>query len=126
MQFLILLCMLFAHIVDDFYLQGILAKMKQRQWWEDNAPDALYKHDYLAALIIHAISWSCMIMAPAILFKLPTIKLVMIIILFIFNVITHANVDNQKANMHKINLIQDQLIHLGQIIWTWIGLVILQ
>ena len=125
MQFLILLCMIFAHIIDDFYLQGVLAKMKQKQWWEENAPNALYKHDYIIALIIHAISWSCMIMAPAILFKLPTIKLVMIIILFIFNVITHANVDNQKANVHKINLIQDQLMHLGQIIWTWIGLVVL-
>ena len=125
MNWLILLCMFFFHIVDDFYLQGILAKMKQKQWWEENAPNALYKHDYIIALIIHAISWSCMIMAPAILFKLPTIKLVMIIILFIFNVITHANVDNQKANMHTINLIQDQLIHFGQIIWTWIGLVVL-
>lgn len=125
MRFLILLCMIFAHIVDDFYLQGILAKMKQRQWWEENAPNALYKHDYIIALIIHAISWSCMIMAPAILFKLPTIKLAMIIILFIFNVVTHANVDNQKANVHNINLIQDQLMHLGQIIWTWIGLVVL-
>jgi hypothetical protein len=117
--------MIFAHIVDDFYLQGILIKMKQKQWWEENAPNTLYKHDYIIALIIHAISWSCMIMAPAILFKLPTIKLGMIIILFIFNVITHANIDNQKANMHKINLIQDQLMHLGQIIWTWIGLVVL-
>lgn len=117
--------MLFAHIVDDFYLQGILAKMKQRQWWKDNAPDVLYKHDYLAALIIHAISWSCMIMAPAILFKLPTINLAMIIILFIFNVTTHADIDNYKANLHKINLIQDQLLHLGQIIWTWFGLVML-
>ena len=125
MQFLILLCMIFAHIIDDFYLQGILAKMKQRQWWEENAPNALYKHDYIIALIIHAISWSCMIMAPAILFNLPTIKLVMIIILFIFNVITHTNVDNQKANLHKINLIQDQLFHFGQIIWTWVGLVLL-
>ena len=125
MQFLILLCMIFAHIVDDFYLQGILAKMKQKQWWKDNAPDELYKNDYIIALIIHAISWSCMIMAPAILFKLPTIKLVMIIILFIFNVIAHANVDNHKANLHKINLIQDQLFHLGQIIWTWLGLVII-
>ena len=125
MSFLILLCMIFAHIVDDFYLQGVLAKMKQKQWWEENAPNALYKHDYIIALIIHAISWSCMIMAPAILFKLPTINLAMIIILFIFNVVTHANVDNQKANLHKINLIQDQLFHFGQIIWTWVGLVLL-
>ena len=30
----ILFAMIFAHIVDDFYLQGILAKMKQKDWWE--------------------------------------------------------------------------------------------
>ena len=31
-----LLTMIFLHIVDDYYLQGVLAKMKQRKWWEDN------------------------------------------------------------------------------------------
>lgn len=125
MEFLVLLCMIFTHIVDDFYLQGILANMKQKQWWEKNAPNPLYKHDYIAALIIHAISWTCMIMAPAILFTLSNVHILKIIGLFIFNVVVHASVDNEKANLFKINLIQDQLSHLFQIIFTWIGLVIL-
>ena len=39
--------MIFCHIVDDYYLQGKLASMKQKSWWEKNAPDRLYKYDYL-------------------------------------------------------------------------------
>jgi hypothetical protein len=38
---------------------------------------------------------------------------------FIYNWLIHAYVDNLKANNHKINLIQDQSIHLVQIIITW-------
>jgi hypothetical protein len=32
----------------------------------------------------------------------------------------HAFVDDLKANRFKINLIADQLIHLAQIIGTWL------
>ena len=46
-KILILLAMIFCHIVDDYYSQGILASMKQKEWWKNNAPDSLYKHDYL-------------------------------------------------------------------------------
>ena len=37
-EIFMLLLMIFLHIVDDYYLQGILASMKQRGWWEKNAP----------------------------------------------------------------------------------------
>ncbi len=48
----VLLSMIFLHIVDDYYLQGILASMKQKSWWEENAPQRLYKYDYIVALTI--------------------------------------------------------------------------
>ena len=41
----ILLLMIFLHIVDDYYLQGWLASAKQKSYWEQNAPDKLYKYD---------------------------------------------------------------------------------
>lgn len=114
---LLLVAMMFCHILDDYVLQGCLANLKQKSWWEKNAPDKLYKHDYIAALICHAFSWSVMITLPLIIhskgdlgwfwFSLP------------INWTIHALVDNWKANIRKINLIQDQLIHLGQIILTW-------
>lgn len=119
---LILLTMIFFHIVDDFYLQGLLINMKQKSWWEKNAPDELYKNDYKMALFIHAFSWSFMIMLPIIAYFYinglqPRIGLVF---LYILNTDIHAFVDDLKANKRKINMIKDQLIHLLQIFVTWI------
>ena len=31
----VLASMLFMHVVDDYYLQGILANLKQRSYWEE-------------------------------------------------------------------------------------------
>ena len=56
----ILLLMIFLHIVDDYYLQGWLASAKQKKYWQDNAPEKLYKYDYDWALIMHSFSWTYM------------------------------------------------------------------
>ena len=65
---LLLILMMFAHIIDDFGLQGIMASMKQKSYWEKTNSDDMYKYDYIAALIMHAFSWSFMIMLPVMLF----------------------------------------------------------
>lgn len=114
---MIFLTMIFFHIVDDYYLQGILAQMKQKKFWKEQAPDELYKYDYIWALIMHAFSWTFMIMLPLI-FVSPISPAFYVI--FVVNLAIHAYVDNLKANKHKINLWQDQLIHLAQIILTFI------
>lgn len=59
-----------------------------------------------------------MIMLP------PTIVLMVIggiwkPVLLIVNLLIHMFVDNLKANEKKINLIQDQMIHIIQVIFTW-------
>lgn len=118
----ILLLMVFWHIVDDYYLQGWLASAKQKSWWKENAPQDLYKHDYIIALIMHAFSWTFMIMLPIALnmnFDINTI----FVVFFICNVIGHARVDNEKANKKTINLVVDQIVHIMQIVWTWFCLV---
>lgn len=114
---MIFLTMIFLHIVDDYCLQGILAQMKQKKFWKEQAPDKLYKYDYIWALIMHAFSWTFMIMLPLI-FVSPISPAFYVI--FVVNLTIHAYVDNLKANKHKINLWQDQLIHLAQIILTFI------
>ena len=114
---MIFLTMIFLHIVDDYYLQGILAQMKQKKFWKEQTPDELYKYDYIWALIMHAFSWTFMIMLPLI-FVSPISPAFYVI--FVVNLAVHAYVDNLKANKHKINLWQDQLIHLAQIILTFI------
>ncbi|WP_029502507.1 DUF3307 domain-containing protein [Lachnoclostridium phytofermentans] len=118
-KIMILLSMIFLHIVDDYYLQGWLASAKQKSWWEKNAPDKLYKHDYIIALFMHSFSWAYMITL------VPTLYIVLFggkwyPILFMGNVLIHMVVDDMKANKKKINLIQDQSIHMLQILWTWV------
>lgn len=122
MKFYILLCMIFMHIVDDYYLQGILASMKQRSWWKENAPQEMYKYDYLPALIAHSFSWAFMVLLP-LAFSLKNIDFSFFILFFI-NMIGHAIVDNEKANRKTINLCEDQFVHLIQIILSWLYLFI--
>ncbi|WP_206459351.1 hypothetical protein [Anaerovorax sp. IOR16] len=117
-----LLTMIFLHIVDDYYLQGWLASAKQKQWWKDNAPQDLYRYDYLWALLMHSFSWTFMIMIP-IMFKINFEFNSLFYIFFIGNVLIHFATDNLKANIKKINLIQDQLIHMCQILLTWFILI---
>lgn len=80
----IVLLMIFMHIVDDYYLQGWLASAKQKKWWEENAPDKLYENDYAWALLMHAFSWSFMIMLPIAFVKGFNIG-VLYLIVFMFN-----------------------------------------
>jgi hypothetical protein len=120
---ILLLAILFCHIVDDYYLQGWLASAKQKSWWEKNAPDNLYKNDYIMALCEHAFSWTFMIMLiPTIYtyFNQCDLAFKLYIFVFCFNWAIHCIVDDCKANKKNINFVQDQLIHILQIVITWI------
>lgn len=123
-KFIILISMIFCHIVDDYYLQGWLASAKQKSWWEQNAPEKLFKYDYIAALFMHSFSWTFMVML------VPTVRVVLFggtwyPLLFAGNVMIHMFVDNLKANKKRINLIQNQSIHMLQILWTWLYMIVL-
>ena len=127
-KILLLLTMIFLHIVDDYYLQGWLASAKQKSYWEQNAPDELYKYDYIMALFMHSFSWAFMIMVvPSVYTLINTTNTnnasLAIALVFLTNLCIHMVVDNSKANLKKINLVQDQLYHLAQILITWVAFV---
>ncbi len=121
-----LFAMFFLHIVDDYYLQGLLGKLKQKSWWEENYPEAMYKNDYIIALIEHAFSWSFMIMLPVfiLMWKTENINMPFYVIAFIINMLIHALVDHLKANQRRFGLLVDQMLHLFQITLTWIALML--
>ena len=119
----VILWMIFFHIVDDYYLQGWLASAKQKSWWKENAPDKLYEHDYIWALIMHSFSWAFMIMLPIAYIQQFDVGFGFMF-MFVFNIAMHASVDHLKANAKMINLWQDQLIHMSQIWLTSIMLYI--
>lgn len=108
---IILVLMLLGHLVADYTLQGWLADGKQERWWKKvcggEIPDK-YRRDYIAALVCHALYWSIFICAPFFVSKWFLLAIVV-------NTIVHAVIDDLKANKMKINLIQDQLLHLFQI-----------
>ena len=133
LKILFLIGMIFCHIVDDYYLQGWLASAKQKSWWKQNAPNPLYKYDYLMALFMHSFSWSFMVMLlpTYYVFNSPLttdfgLVAVQVVFVFVLNLIIHFETDNAKANKGKINLIQDQMIHMVQIFATWWYLVIIR
>lgn len=111
-------CMIFFHILDDYKLQaGVLAMLKQRSYWEKEAPDRMYRYDYLMALAMHSLSWGFMIMLPIAIYDGFHVGMEYVVA-FIVNAAIHFVVDDLKANRHKINLIVDQCIHLVQILVT--------
>ena len=115
---IVFILMLLAHFFADFHLQGILADMKQEQWWNNSKN----KYDYLAALAIHSAEWTLWMMIP--LFLLPYLDLGMFLLLAALNIVVHSLTDNSKANYRDISLVQDQVIHLAQIAFTYAALVL--
>lgn len=114
----VILWMIFFHIVDDYVLQApCLSSLKQRFWWQNNAPEEKYKNDYIWALIMHSFSWAFMIMLPIAYFVSFDIHYGFVIMIA-FNTAIHALTDHAKANWKLINLWQDQLIHMAQIFIT--------
>lgn len=137
----ILICMIFMHLLEDFHLQGCLANLKQKTFWAkqineitslgESRNEAIkkYKYDYLISLIAHATEWTFMMMLPMVAFAIykgfygiSLIPFVATLIQFFANIVYHAFVDNLKANKMKINLVQDQLLHLLQIVLTWLAI----
>ena len=49
--------MIFCHVLDDYVLQSpCLCNLKQKKWWQVNAPSDKYKYDYFIGLLMHSIS----------------------------------------------------------------------
>ena len=115
---MIYLSMVFMHILDDYCLQGILASMKQKEWWRNNEQyKDMYRYDYIVALIMHSFSWSFMVMLP-IAITMQCNLTGLFFICFFANVLIHTVVDDLKANKGKINLWIDQSIHIAQVLIT--------
>ena len=113
----IFLIMFLLHVINDFNLQGILASMKQQEWWKkQEGYKDLYKDDYKTALTIHSFSWSIFVSLPLFFFPISTYALGCTILI---NAIIHYYVDDLKCNQMKINLATDQMIHFFQILITW-------
>lgn len=134
----ILFLMLLMHYIEDFHLQGCLANLKQKKWWEKQMSNndmhshyalehSIYKNDYKMSLFAHSIENALFVMLPLIVDTLIseyTNHVQNIWILFVPSIIlicvSHYFIDDSKANKMKINLVQDQLLHLGFIVFIFL------
>lgn len=118
-NYFVLAAMIFLHIIDDYCLQApCLCDLKQKSFWEKNSPGKFYEHDYIWALLMHGFSWSFMIMLPIAISRGFNVD-INFFLLFIFNAMFHAIVDDLKANRFMFNLWTDQLYHVAQIATTF-------
>ena len=130
----ILFLMLLMHYIEDFHLQGCLANLKQKKWWEKQMSDndmhshyalehSIYRNDYKMSLFAHSIENALFVMLPLIIDLLITEFIhylqntwILFIPSTILICVSHYLIDDLKANEMKINLVQDQLYHLGVIL----------
>ena len=114
-----ILLMILGHLVAAYTLQGWLADGKQKRWWDKICGGKVlpkYRHDYIAALVCHALYWSIVTFLP--LYGSSHWWAYAVIL----NTLLHAIVDDLKANRNAINLCHDQLLHLAQILVTYFAL----
>lgn len=110
------------HLITDFCLQGCLANMKQRNWWEeqfekfnvDEKHRELYKDDWEVGLYCHAMMWSIVTFIPLIFLVNSTIFSFIIVT----NMFIHRVVDDLKANEKIFSLFNDQVFHFLQVYIT--------
>lgn len=133
----ILLSMFFLHIIGDFILQtDKMACMKQKEWWEEYfkkyqdpyAEFYMYRHDYKIVIVLHSFLWSFLISLPLLFISFINNNdyfMILFIVSVIENTIVHTYVDNKKANKHLISLVNDQITHIVQIIFTWIFTILM-
>lgn len=122
----IFIAMVLLHILEDFHLQGILANMKQKSWWQSECvklgityESSKYRRDHVVSLIVHALENSIFITLPLIIDGLiatfttnPNNSLFIGWAFIIFaNTVVHAIIDDFKCNSKGINLIVDQILH---------------
>ena len=121
---IILLSMMFCNIISNFYVQGSLAQIKQKAWWEDICSvESKFRYDYKVALIIQSFLWCFFIHIPLILhirYCGWTYNEELFLVVYVVNWIIHTIIDDFKSNRHKLNLITSQTLYLMQVVITWI------
>ena len=95
--------------------------MKQISWWKSECDKhdvdnpQKYSKDWIAALLIHSFVWAFITFYPLLLLYDNKSGIIFILLL---QMIIHAFIDHIKCNLYKINLFQDQFLHLIQITLT--------
>lgn len=117
--------MIFAHIVADFYIHGVVNSAMSKDWWLRNQPGIRNRYDYIVFVVLHSIFWTFSILFP-IAYKLNFAFSWFYTIAFVLNAVLHGFADNIRINHKEINLIVQEIVHLWQITLTYLLFVLCQ
>lgn len=127
-----LLSMFALHVLSDFVLQGQLGDLKQKKWWGEqchktywgsfDAQFKMYGKDWISGLAVHSLFWAVVTFAPLIYYTSSRWWIAGIVAV---NALIHGIIDHLKCNCYKLNLNQDQILHMVQIaatygLWRWL------
>lgn len=110
--YVLMLMMVLLHVIEDFHMQGIMASMKQKTFWQEYSK--MYANDWMPVILLHGMEWATMVALPCILASWFDVSAWFVLTVVAMGV-AHAYVDHLKANSLRINLIQDQIVHIIQI-----------
>lgn len=109
----ILLLMLFMHYIGDYILQTeFISKAKCKEYWKND------KYSYIPILFFHSLEYSVCIHLPLLILLKLDYQYEFFSVSIILNAVYHYIIDYLKANKKSINLLEDQMLHLCQIIVT--------
>lgn len=111
--FLTLPLMVLCHVVEDFHIQGRMADMKQRSFWEPYG--RMYAWDHVPVLLLHGFEWSMFVSLPILITSWSSVSAGFMAVV-VANGLIHSLVDHLKCNSLKLSLVQDQAIHILQIV----------
>lgn len=109
--YLLLTLMLLMHIIEDFHVQGRMADMKQRSFWEPYGE--MYGNDHKVVLLLHGFEWAVFVSIPLFLFADVHWSYFAVMVSM---AVCHAMIDDAKCNGRTLNLVEDQTAHVMQVI----------
>ena len=111
--------MLLLHVVAEFVLQPVaLLRLKQKTYWEQPEHPNGGKDASAMAIALYAILWSVMIMLPLMYYS--TEGDLILLLVFLFNMLAHAYIDEYATNRHKLSFVMSQSLYLLQLTITFL------
>ena len=111
--FLTLPLMVLLHVMEDFHIQGRMADMKQKAFWKPYGE--MYARDHIPVLLLHGFEWSMFVSLPILITSWSSVSAGFMAVV-VANGLIHSLVDHLKCNSLKLSLVQDQAIHITQIV----------
>jgi len=131
------LSILFFHSMYDIHIEGILSRLKSKDWWNNTLSDndeetkKYYSKHYKKALKVHCFEWTCFIHIP-IIFYIYYLNIIvdwkLMLLSLVINYLFHYITDNIIEEMNELTQTKQPIFYI-QCIFTatlWLKFILLK